>query len=84
MDPPEGYVALPCLVCGRTYQTLRDALAPFCSIACADAADRPAAPLPERPRLLRAVRCSYCQAPMQVAPRVRPPFQCARCAGWRR
>ena len=27
MDPPEGYVALPCLVCGRVYQTLREVTA---------------------------------------------------------
>jgi hypothetical protein len=40
MEPPEGYVALPCLACGRIYQTLRAAPAPFCSVACADAAHR--------------------------------------------
>src|SRR6185295_10823184 len=46
MDPPEGYVALPCLVCGRVYQTLRAAPAPFCSVACADAAHRAGDPAP--------------------------------------
>jgi hypothetical protein len=84
MEPPEGYVALPCLACGRVYQTLQQAPVPFCSVACADAAHRPATPPPQPPQLLRAVRCSYCQEPMRVAPRLRPPFRCPRCAGWRR
>src|SRR3954468_4925468 len=60
MEPPQGYVALPCLVCGRVYQTLRQAPAPFCSLVCADAAHRPALPPPQPPQLLRAARCSYC------------------------
>ena len=84
MDRLDGYVARPCLVCGRVYQTLREAPAPFCSVVCADAAQRPATPLALPPRLLRAVRCSSCQEPMQVAPRLRPPFRCPQYAGWRR
>jgi endogenous inhibitor of DNA gyrase (YacG/DUF329 family) len=60
-----------CPICGRGYQTLEAAPVPFCSVACSDVARLVSALSPEvahRPRLLRAVRCSYCQAPMQVAP----------------
>jgi hypothetical protein len=46
MNPPDGYVALACLVCGRIYQTRRATPAPFCSVACADATHRPATPVP--------------------------------------
>jgi hypothetical protein len=84
MEPPEGYVEITCPTCGRGYQTLQAAPAAFCSVACADMVRRLATPPVDPPHLLRAVRCSYCQEPMRVAPRVRPPFQCSRCAGWRR
>ena len=60
MDPPEGYVVVPCPVCGRNYQTLRQAPVVFCSVACADTVRRPATPPVEPPHLSRAVRCSYC------------------------
>jgi hypothetical protein len=55
MDPPEGYVAVTCPVCGRGYQTLQAAPVPFCSVACADAVRLPATPPPEPPRLFRAL-----------------------------
>jgi hypothetical protein len=85
MDPPEGYVAVTCPACGRGYQTLQAAPVLFCSVACADAAHRPATPPPAAvPQLLRAVRCSYCREPMQVAPRLQPPYRCPRCAGCQR
>ena len=84
MDPPEGYVAVTCPACGRGYQTLAAAPVPFCAVACADAAARPATPPPAPGHLFRAVRCSYCGEPLRVAPRLRRPFRCARCAGWRR
>jgi hypothetical protein len=57
---------------------------PFCSVACADTVHLPATPSPEPPHLFRAVRCSYCGEAMRVALRLRPPFRCPRCAGWRR
>jgi hypothetical protein len=84
MDPPEGYAAVLCPVCGQSYQTLRQAPVSYCSVACADTVRRPATPPVEPPHLVRAVRCSYCGEPMRVAPRLRPPFRCPRCAGWRR
>src|SRR5690242_12078006 len=84
LDPPEGYIIVPCPVCGRGSQTLQPAPVIFCSVACADPVHRPATPPPEPLHLFRAVRCSYCREPMHVAPRLRPPFRCPRCAGWRR
>jgi hypothetical protein len=84
MDPPEGYVAVTCPACGRGYQTLEAAPVVFCSVACADSVRLPATPPPEPPPLFRVVRCSYCQEPMRVSPRLRPPFRCPRCAGWQR
>jgi endogenous inhibitor of DNA gyrase (YacG/DUF329 family) len=83
METPEGYVVVPCPVCGRSYQTLREAPVPFCSVACADTMRRPATQPTEPAHLFRAVRCSYCREPVRVAPRLRPPFRCSRCAGWR-
>jgi hypothetical protein len=74
MDLPDGYVALTCPVCGRGYQTLEAAPVPCCSVACADTMRLPATPSPAPPQLFRAVRCSYCQEPMRVAPRLRPPL----------
>src|SRR5947208_10101084 len=82
MEPPEGYVAVTCSVCGRGYQTLQAAPVAFCSVACADTVRQPAAPPADPPRLFRAVRCSYCGESMRVAPRLHPPFRCPRCAGW--
>src|SRR4051794_17025698 len=84
MDPPKGYIMVTCPRCGHGYQTLEAAPVAFCSVACADTAHRPATPPPKPSHLFRAVRCSYCWEPMRVAPRLRPPFRCPRCAGWRR
>jgi hypothetical protein len=84
MDPPEGYVVVTCPACGRDYQTLQQATVAFCSVRCADTARQPTTPPPAPSHLARAVRCSYCREPMQVAPRLRPPYRCPRCAGWRR
>jgi hypothetical protein len=84
MDPPEGYAVITGPVCGRSYETLAAAPVAFCSVACADTERRPSAPPAEPSHLFRAVRCSYCREPMRVAPRLRPPYRCPRCAGWRR
>jgi hypothetical protein len=84
MDPPDGYVTVTCPTCERRYQTLRAAPAAFCSIACADVTRLVAAMAPSQGHLSRAVRCSYCREPMRVALRLRPPYRCPRCAGWRR
>src|SRR5690348_16310484 len=51
MDPPEGYIVVACPVCGHGYPTLQAAPAPFCSVACADAAHRLATPPPEPPHI---------------------------------
>jgi hypothetical protein len=83
MDPPEGYAAVTCPAFGRGYQTLQAAPVAFCSVACADTERRPSTPPAEPSHLFRAGRCSYCQEPMRVAPRLHPPFRCPRCAGWR-
>jgi endogenous inhibitor of DNA gyrase (YacG/DUF329 family) len=82
VEPPEGYVQVTCPVCQCGYQTLRQAPAPFCSVRCADAACQPLSPPPDSPRLLQVVQCTYCGEPMEVAPRLRPPYRCMRCAGW--
>ena len=84
MDLPAGYVTVTCAACGRGYLTRATAPVPFCSVACADVTRLVAALAPAQGYLFQAVRCSYCREPMRVAPRLRPPFRCARCAGWRR
>src|SRR5262249_6425006 len=47
MEPPEGYALVTCPRCGRGYQMLEAAPAAFCSVACADAAHRPATRPPD-------------------------------------
>jgi hypothetical protein len=50
MDRPPGYVTVPCPHCRTPFTTPENTPAFYCSLACAEAAQRP------RPPLLRAVR----------------------------
>jgi hypothetical protein len=59
IDLPPGYVVLYCQRCRAAFATPAISSAAWCSLACAEAAQRP------RPALLRA--------PMQVEPQLRRP-----------